>query len=77
MNPTKLVLHFSDFPVIFYTIYKKQGNGKHYWSYPFARKTLESLLCLQCSPRGGWPARVGKIRRALRGSWSGKGKGVV
>jgi hypothetical protein len=27
MNPTKLVLHFSDFSVIFYAIYKKQGNG--------------------------------------------------
>jgi hypothetical protein len=27
MNPTKLVLHFSDFSTIFYTIYKNQGNG--------------------------------------------------
>jgi hypothetical protein len=26
MNPTKLVLHFSDFPVIFYAIYKNQQN---------------------------------------------------
>jgi hypothetical protein len=26
MNPTKLVLHFSDFATIFYAIYKNQGN---------------------------------------------------
>jgi muramoyltetrapeptide carboxypeptidase LdcA involved in peptidoglycan recycling len=25
MNPKKLVLHFSDFSVIFYAIYKNQG----------------------------------------------------
>jgi hypothetical protein len=25
-NPTKLVLHFSDFSTIFYAIYKKQEN---------------------------------------------------
>jgi hypothetical protein len=27
MNPTKLVLHFSNFSMIFYTIYKKQPKG--------------------------------------------------
>jgi hypothetical protein len=27
MDPTKWVSHFSDFSVIFYAIYKKQGNG--------------------------------------------------
>jgi hypothetical protein len=27
MNPTKLALHFSDFSVIFYAIYKNQENG--------------------------------------------------
>jgi hypothetical protein len=26
MNPTKLVLHFSEFSKIFYAIYKKHGN---------------------------------------------------
>jgi hypothetical protein len=26
-NPAKLALHFSDFSVIFYAIYKKQPNG--------------------------------------------------
>jgi hypothetical protein len=26
MDPKKLVSHFSEFSVIFYTIYKKQGN---------------------------------------------------
>jgi hypothetical protein len=26
MNPTKLVMHFSDFSTIFYAIYKKQLN---------------------------------------------------
>jgi hypothetical protein len=30
MNPAKLVLHFSDFSVIFYTIYKFQPKLKYY-----------------------------------------------
>jgi hypothetical protein len=29
-NPKKLVLHFSDFSVIFYTIYKNQSKLKYY-----------------------------------------------
>jgi hypothetical protein len=35
MNPSKLVLHFSDFSVIFYAIYKKQPTLKYYLSYTF------------------------------------------
>jgi hypothetical protein len=50
MNPTKLVLHFSDFSVIFYAIYKKQGNSLYYFSCTFAAGTLERTLALQSGP---------------------------
>jgi hypothetical protein len=49
-DPTKLVLHFYDFSVIFYAIYKKQGNSLYYLSCTFAAGTLERILPLQCDP---------------------------
>jgi hypothetical protein len=50
MNPTKLVLHFSEFSVIFYAIYKKQGYSLYYFSCTFAAGTLERIFPLQCDP---------------------------
>jgi hypothetical protein len=37
MNPTKLALQFSDFSVIFYAIYKKQGKAT-LLELPFCKK---------------------------------------
>jgi hypothetical protein len=76
MNPTKLVLHFSDFSMIFYAIYKKQPNHKYYWSYPFAGRPWERNLLLQCGPwaagrRGG--VNSGEARRSFR--WGRMGVG--
>jgi hypothetical protein len=45
-KPNKLVLHFSDFYTIFYTIYKNQPNHKYYLSYPLQKDPRkDSLLC--------------------------------
>jgi hypothetical protein len=73
MNPTKLVLHFSDFSVIFYAIYKKQGNSLYYFSCTFAAGTLERTLALQCGP---WARLAGAGEQnpaRFAGVWPGKG----
>jgi hypothetical protein len=77
MNTKKLVLHFSDFPVIFYAIYKEQGNGKHYWSYPFARRTLERSVVLQCGPWGAVAGAAGQNSGEARRGSAGEGLGEV
>jgi hypothetical protein len=51
---------------------QESGKRQHYWSYRFARKTLERTLCSQCGPWGGWPARVGQIPANLAGVWPGR-----
>jgi hypothetical protein len=80
MNPTKLVLHFSDFSVIFYAIYKKQGNSLYYFSCTFAAGTLERTLALQCGPwarlAGAGEPNSGKVRRGLAGEGWGGGLGT-
>jgi hypothetical protein len=43
MNPTKFVLHFSDFYVVFYAIYKFQPKLKYYLR-----------ITLQLGPRSFW-----------------------
>jgi hypothetical protein len=57
MNPTKLVLHFSDFSVIFYAIYKIQQKHLYYlrivlqqgpWRFLFSYR---NALALRISPR--------------------------
>jgi hypothetical protein len=80
MNPTKLVLHFSDFSVIFYAIYKKQENSLYYFSCTFAAGTLERILALQCGPWGR-PVGAGCRNSAsspafLAGRGRGKGLGA-
>jgi hypothetical protein len=40
-NPTKLSLHFYDFSMIFYTIYKNQTNALYYFRFVFAIGTPE------------------------------------
>jgi hypothetical protein len=77
MNPTKLVLHFSDFSMIFYAIYKKQESHFYYLSYPFAGRPSERNFVLQCGPGRGWPARGGQIPASRRRAWPGTGWGGV
>jgi hypothetical protein len=50
MHPIKLVLHFVDFSMIFYAIYKNQKITFYYWSSPFAAGTLERNFSSQCGP---------------------------
>jgi hypothetical protein len=50
MHPIKLVLHFVDFSMIFYAIYKNQEITFYYWSSPFAAGTLERNFSSQCGP---------------------------
>jgi hypothetical protein len=80
VNPTKLVLHFFDFSVIFYAIYKKQENSLYYFSCTFAAGTLERILALQCGPWGR-PVGAGCQNSAsspafLAGRGRGKGLGA-
>jgi hypothetical protein len=51
---------------------QESGNHFYYWSSPFAVRTLEGIWVLQCSPWGGWPARVSQFRRARRRSRPGR-----
>jgi hypothetical protein len=78
-NPTKLVLHCSDFATMFYAIYKNQQKHLYYFSYNFAVRPLRRNTLLQCGPRGRGrrgpgqiPARAG-IRDGRGRAWLGAG----
>jgi hypothetical protein len=72
MNPTKLVLHFSDFSVIFYTIYKKQENGNTIGVTLLQEGPWKDLFFCNvahvAAGRRGWP----KFRRGS--PWFGRGR---
>jgi hypothetical protein len=89
MNPTKLVLHFSDFSVIFYAIYNIQQKHLYYlrivlqqgpWRFLFSYR---SALALRISPReegglamrplGGRPARL-RPNSGRAGGGAGRGR---
>jgi hypothetical protein len=59
---------------------QETGKWQHYWSYPFARRTLESFAVLQCSPwrpgRGG-PAKFRPTAGRGRPSTGGGGSRVA
>jgi hypothetical protein len=74
-NPKKLVLHFSNFSTIFYTIYKKQPKHFYYWSYQLQGGPQKDLLFCNVIPGGGRPARLAGIRRARLRSRTGEGGG--
>jgi hypothetical protein len=61
--------------VIFYAIYKRQGNGKHYWSYPFAMRTLERIVALQCGTWGAAAGAAGQIPAGTPPVLAGEGPG--
>jgi hypothetical protein len=75
MNPTKLVLHFSDFSVISYAIYKKWEIHLTIGVHLLQRGPWKDLCVCNVTPGARWPARLAKFRRTRRGSWPGKDGG--
>jgi hypothetical protein len=72
-NPTKLVLHFSEFFTIFYTFYKFQQNG-----YTIEDVTLRRGPRKDFGPRNWVPRPTGRRARRKSGGSSGalaRGKG--
>jgi hypothetical protein len=49
-NPKKLVLHFSDFSVIFYAIYKNQSKLKYYLRITFAARPSKFWIPYRHTP---------------------------
>jgi hypothetical protein len=77
MNPTKLVLHFADFSVIFYAIYDKQGKGNTIGVTLLQERPWKELGVCNVAPgaagRRGWakfrrPAALGCGEKAGEGS---------
>jgi hypothetical protein len=56
---------------------QETAKSLHYWSYPFAVRPLKSFPPLQCSPRGGRPARAARFRRSPVAGPVGDGPGRV
>jgi hypothetical protein len=77
MNPTNLVLHFSDLSTIFYAIYKKLGIH-----FTIGVNLLQGgprkdpWLC-NVVPGARAAVRFAGIRRARRRSWPGEDGGRV
>jgi hypothetical protein len=68
MNPTKLSLHFSEFPTIFYTIYKFQQIG-----YTIEVSTLRTDPWKDSAP---YNVALGHGRRRGRPKSGGSGEGI-
>jgi hypothetical protein len=62
MNLTKLALHFSDFSVIFYAIYKNQEIANTIGVTLLKEGPWKELGVCNVAPGGGWPARAAGIR---------------
>jgi hypothetical protein len=75
MNPTNLVLHFSDFSTILYGFYKKQESYFTIGVTLLQRGPWKDFWLCNVAPGARWPARLAKFRRARRGSWLGKDGG--
>jgi hypothetical protein len=75
MNPKKLSLHFSDFSVIFYAIYKNQEIANTIGVTLLQEGPWKELGVCNVAPGGGGPARAAGIRRARRRLRPGKGWG--
>jgi hypothetical protein len=72
MDPTKLVLHFSDFSVIFYAIYKKQPKQFYYFIYQLQGGPRKELQIRNVVP--GWTGR--RDSPELSHSSGGFGRGM-
>jgi hypothetical protein len=66
MNPKKLVLHFSDFAVILYAIYKNQEIPFTIGVHLLQQGPWKECWLCNVAPGRGWPAR-------FAGVWPGKG----
>jgi hypothetical protein len=77
MSPTELVLHFSDFSMIFSEFTKKSAKALYYFSYQFAVRPLKRISPLQCGPRERRHARVTQFRRGPAAGLAGDVRGVV
>jgi hypothetical protein len=58
MKLPKIVSHFSDFSLIFYAIYKKQGNGNTIGVTLLQERPWKEFRVCNVVPRRGWPARA-------------------
>jgi hypothetical protein len=75
MNTTKLVLHFSDFSVIFYAIYKKQEINLTIEVHLLQQGPWKDFGFRNVVPGGAAGAAPVQFRRARRRTWSEKGWG--
>jgi hypothetical protein len=79
-NSKKLVLHFSDFPTIFYAIYKKQENHFTIGVTPLQKDPRKEVFFCNVAP--GRPAGAvehnsGEARRSLAGGGWGSELGAT
>jgi hypothetical protein len=74
-NPTKAVLHFSDFSVICYAIYKNQEITFTIGVHLLQQGPWKEISLCNVAPGRGWPARVSQIPARFAGVWPGKGWG--
>jgi hypothetical protein len=73
MNPAKLILHFSEFSVIFYAIYKKQPKHFYYLSYQLQGGPRKELQFRNVVP--GRTGRRGSPELRHSGEVFGRGMG--
>jgi hypothetical protein len=76
LNPTKFVLHFYDFSMIF-TQFTRISKMVLLLSYQIAGRPSERNFALPCGPWGGRPTRVEQIPASSSPAWPGKGVGRV
>jgi hypothetical protein len=57
-DPTKFVSQFSEFSVMFYTIYKNQQFPLTIEVYLLRKGPWKDWDACNVAPRGGWPARA-------------------
>jgi hypothetical protein len=73
VSPTKLVLHFSDFSMIFYAIYKNQENH-----FTIGVTTLQEgprKDFFPCNVAPGWPSGAAPVKFRPGGRQSPPGEG--
>jgi hypothetical protein len=69
----KIGLTFFSFFCDFLRNLQESGNQFHFWSSPFATRTLERIVVLQCGPWGGRLARL-RPNSGRTGGGAGRGR---
>jgi hypothetical protein len=77
INPKKLVLHFSDFSVIFYAIYKKQEINLTIGVHLLQRGPWKDFCVCNVAPRGAVAGAAGQIPAGSPRVLAGEGWGRV